>query len=298
MSFRWIPAFLLSLISCGDGIVGTEYRGDSLYTFEGIILTFLDEIPDEETTRVALGWSETSEVTFSLETLRLQNSVSTSVRFPSVFEVNVFYPPESILFETLEYDWALAYVLIYNDENRNKALDDGELIGGAPEQGLLFSRRELSAEQSPTGQRLPAGFHVIPMPLLCEPKPEIVGEDCNITLGSACETADDCGAGTCLRDVDGLYFPNGYCALLEANPEECIPEGGLVIDLGIDDRDIGWWGKACQSDANCRTDEGYACNLAIGVCAPKLPFWLVVDWDLGFERLCEEEEAIKTFGFE
>ena len=65
-------------------------------SFEGIILTFLDEIPDEETTRVALGWSESSEVTFDLETLRVQNSVSTTVRFPSIFEVNVFYPPESV----------------------------------------------------------------------------------------------------------------------------------------------------------------------------------------------------------
>ena len=96
----------------------------------------------------------------------------------------MFYPPESVLFETLEYDWALAYVLIYNDENRNQSLDDGELIGGAPEQGLLYSSRELSAEDSPTGQRLPAGFHVIPMPLLCEPKPEIEGQDCNVELGA------------------------------------------------------------------------------------------------------------------
>ena len=84
MTNRWMAMVLLTLTSCGDGIVGSPYRGDSLYSFEGIILTFLDEIPDEETTRVALGWSETSEATFDLETLRLQNSVSTSVRFPSI----------------------------------------------------------------------------------------------------------------------------------------------------------------------------------------------------------------------
>ena len=47
----------------------------------------------------------------------------------------MFYPPESVLFETLEYDWALAYILIYNDENRNQSLDEGELIGGAPSKG-------------------------------------------------------------------------------------------------------------------------------------------------------------------
>ena len=84
MSSRWMTSVLLLLISCGDGVVGTAYRGDSLFSFEGIILTFLDEIPDEETTRVALGWSESSEVTFDLETLRVQNSVSTTVRFPSI----------------------------------------------------------------------------------------------------------------------------------------------------------------------------------------------------------------------
>ena len=64
MTNRWMAMVLLTLTSCGDGIVGAPYRGDSLFSFEGIILTFLDEIPDEETTRVALGWSETSEVTF------------------------------------------------------------------------------------------------------------------------------------------------------------------------------------------------------------------------------------------
>jgi hypothetical protein len=278
---------LLTLVGCGDSLVGTEYRGEPLFSFEGIILTFLDEIPDEETTRVALGWSESSDVSFDLDYLKIENSASTSVRFPSIFEVNIFYPPQRSLFEELDSKWALAYILIYSDENQNQTLDEGELIGGAPEQGLLYSEQELSAEESPTGQRLPAGFHIIPLPLSCEPKPVVEGQDCNVPLGAACETNVDCGTGTCLREVDGLYFPEGYCALLEDNPEACVPEGGLVIDLGIDDQDIGWWGKACQSDPDCRVDQGYACNLAIGVCAPKLPFWLVVDWDLEFESLCE-----------
>ena len=280
-------ALLLLLSSCGDGLVGTEYRGEAIFSFEGIILNFIDEIPDEETTRVALGWSKSSDVSFDLANLKLQDSLSASVRFPSIFEVNVFYPPEPSLFDGLEEEWALAYVLIYNDENRNQSLDDGEVIGGAPEQALLYSRTELSAQASPTGQRLPSGFHLIPMPLACEPKPVVEGQDCNVPLGAACESNAECGEGTCLQEVDGVYFPDGYCALLEDNPQACIPAGGLVIDLGINDQDIGWWGKACQSDPDCRVEEGYACNLAIGVCAPKLPFWLVVDWDLVFEPLCE-----------
>ncbi len=280
-------SLIWATLSCGDGLVGAEYRGTPLFSFDGIILTFLDDIPDEETTLVALGWSMSSNVSFDVSQLEIQNSASTSVRFPSIFEVNIFYPPSNGIFSESGAEWSLAYVLVYSDENRNKLLDEGELIGGAPEQGLLYSRGDLNAEDSPTGQPLPAGFHIVPMPLLCEPKPVINGQDCNVPLGAACEVDNDCGAGTCLKEVDGLYFPDGYCALLEDNPEACIPEGGLVIDLGIDDRDIGWWGKACQSDPDCRTDEGYACNLAIGVCAPKLPFWLVVDWDLEFESLCE-----------
>jgi len=283
-----IVAFGLSLsLSCGDGLVNTEYRGSPLFSFEGIILTFLEEIPDDATTRVALGWSRTLPVTFDLTNLDIQNSVSTSVRFPSIFEVNVFYPPGDSVLVALGEPWALAYVLIYQDENRNGQLDEGELIGGAPEQGLLYAQRELDAESSPTGQMLPPGFHIVPMPLACEPKPVVEGTDCNVPLGEACDSSADCGSGTCLQDVDGVYFPDGYCALLEDNQDGCVPEGGLVIDLGIDDRDVGWWGKACQSDANCRINEGYACNQAIGVCAPKLPFWLVVEWDLQLEPLCE-----------
>ena len=286
-------ALLSVLVACGDGIVGTEYRGEPLYSFEGIILTFMDEVPEEEITRVALGWNKSSELNFDLGNLQLQDSLSATVRFPSIFEVNVFYPPETELFDGLEGEWALAYVLIYSDDNRNERLDEGELIGGAPEQALLYSRTELEAQESPTGQPLPAGYHIIPLPLTCEPKPIVDGQDCNVPLGEACESDVDCGAGTCILEVDGVSFPDGYCALLEDNPEGCVPEGGLVIDLGIDDQTVGWWGLACQSDPDCRLDEGYACNLAMGVCAPKLPFWLVIDWDLGFEPLCEEDGALK-----
>ena len=63
-------------------VVGTAYRGDSLFSFEGIILTFLDEIPDEETTRVALGWSESAEVTFDLETCGFKTLCRRRYAFP------------------------------------------------------------------------------------------------------------------------------------------------------------------------------------------------------------------------
>ena len=278
----------LFALSCGSALVDTHYRGEPLFHFEGIIFSVLEDIPEEGKTKVALGWSRTEPDHFDLNQITIQDSLSAHVRFPSVFEINIFYPPESAYLETLDTQWALAYLLVFEDHNDNGELDEDEFIGGAPDQALIYTPETLEAESSPTGQLLPEGFHLVPMPMPCEFLPDITGQDCGVDLGTACQTSSDCGVGTCLREIDGLDFPDGYCSLqIDWSANGCIPAGGIEIDVGIHESD-GWWAKRCHSNDECRVDEGYACDLGAGACLPKFPVWLVIERDLDFASFCHD----------
>ncbi len=288
---RLIVILMFLAASCGSPLVDGTYRGEPLFHFEGIIFSVLEDIPEEGKTKVALGWSRTEPDHFDLDLLSIQDSLSTHVRFPSVFEINVFYPPEPSFLDSLDTPWALAYLLVFEDHNGNGDLDDDEFIGGAPEQALLYAPNHLAPNASPTGQLLPAGFHLVPMPMPCESLPDLSGQDCGVELGRSCTSSTDCGSGTCLREMDGLEFPGGYCSLaIDFSPSGCIPHGGIEIFVGIHYTEEAWWAKGCISNDDCRVDEGYWCDLAAGACLPKFPVWLVIERDLDFPAFCDPEE--------
>ncbi len=285
-----IMIFAFLTASCGSPLVDSSYRGEPLYHFEGIIFSVLEDIPEEGKTKVALGWSRTEPDRFDLDLVTIQDSVSTHVRFPSVFEINVFYPPDPSFLSSLDTPWALAYLLVFEDHNDNGDLDEGEFIGGAPEQALIYTPTDLEARDSPTGQFLPAGFHLVPMPMPCELMPSVEGEDCGVQVGRPCTTNADCGVGTCLREMDGIEFPGGYCSMpADFSPDGCIPDGGIEMYVGIDDNEQAWWARSCESNEDCRMDEGYWCDLAAGACVPKFPVWLVIERDLDFPAFCDPD---------
>ena len=82
-------------------------------------------------------------------------------------------------------------------------------------------------------------------------------------FGEACEQHSDCegypGERRCLRDVLGLInSPEGYCSACcdEPGPDVCAPGIDCVGDTGVYLICI----MHCNSDADCRTEDGYICR--------------------------------------
>ena len=295
---------ILSLLSCGDPLATGEYLGEPLFSFEGIIVSILDDLPEENSVRVALGWARGGTEPTDVNELVEQDSVSVQVRFPSAFEVNIFYPPLEDFLEDTSQAYGLAYLLVYEDRDGDEHFDADEIIGGAPAQVVVYAARDLEPEESPTKRSLPEGFHLLPVPAPCIPfEDEPFAESCSIPVGAACESDADCAGGTCLGELAGTEFPGGYCSLRE-DRLNCVPQDSItwplydelgdpddMIENGDgDDLEHWWWFKRCNSSEDCRQEEGYTCNLGWGACTPKVPAWLVIGDELSMPEVCWEQD--------
>ena len=82
-------------------------------------------------------------------------------------------------------------------------------------------------------------------------------------VGGACAApADCCNPGglttNCLTDVATiLVFPAGYCTAMCVEPGTCGTDSECVDFLSL----IQYCMKKCSSSSDCRTDEGYICDL-------------------------------------
>ncbi|MEW5739369.1 MAG: hypothetical protein AB1938_10610 [Myxococcota bacterium] len=78
---------------------------------------------------------------------------------------------------------------------------------------------------------------------------------CGPTIGDACATDKDCGAGVCLiKD----YAPSGACSLACVVGGAPCPAGTLCVKDAIMANQPGCM-KACKRQADCRDE--YVCNL-------------------------------------
>lgn len=82
-----------------------------------------------------------------------------------------------------------------------------------------------------------------------------------LAVGTACRTDLECGLGrVCLRD--GTHQPGGYCSKGCSASTPCPPGASCALLRDGAERCV----RTCAVDADCRTDEGYACRS--GVCEP------------------------------
>jgi len=109
---------------------------------------------------------------------------------------------------------------------------------------------------------------------------------CDAPLGAPCASDAACGEGVCLLRSNGESFPGGYCALPVASAS-CTPRDGRAIawDFTSDDADTHWF-RACTSDADCRTAEGYLCDAWLEVCLPTSPVALELGPDYRPPAIC------------
>src|SRR5688500_893192 len=83
-------------------------------------------------------------------------------------------------------------------------------------------------------------------------------------LGEACTAGEDPAASTCSEGLMCLGSPGGYCAAMTFAAEPC-PEGAVHAQ-SIRAGELCL--KACESDSDCRRDEGYLCDTTWHACTP------------------------------
>lgn len=266
------------LAACGAPLLPEGFRGAPILQFEGLIFQGLGAEPDDSPLRAALFWTIEDRVSDRPADLVEQTSLEVAVRFPATFTVNVFDVPRDPRLAGGDSAYELGRLLVYSDLDRNHAMDEGELRGGAPLNVFLYLADPLPAERSPTLRPLGAGLHIVALPQPCSAELAMtstaVAEDCGVPLGASCEEDADCGdGGYCDRDM-----PGGYCVLFESTG--CFPTGAAPIRQNYEvfggGSELGYL-KGCSSSGECREAEGYSCADWASACMPNTPVLISVD---------------------
>ncbi len=276
-------------LGCGDGLVERGFRGDPLFSFEGLV-TFWGLFQGVDEFRASVFWSKTGEPTLELQELQEHTSASITVEFPAAFEMRLFQPPNLV---DRVRPYTLGMILAYEDGNQSSTFDAGEFAGGASGAVLFYTERELSAEESPAGIPIPQGYSLATLPLPCHVGPPPFSQlpqqnSCGVPLGAACTQDQDCGAeGRCMTEARG-----GYCVMPQS--VDCVPENGLLDSPLVETSTTGEfgelvWYRGCRNDQDCRVEDGHGCELGWWICFPKQPLQIEIGWGegLGVSRLCD-----------
>jgi len=180
---------------CGDPLVGVDYSGTPLLSFEGQIRT-IDDLPASSAPlRLSVFYSPQGRTDAPAAALVEDRTVSVAVGFPSTFRVNVFQPPPaSWLVEGSGF--AIASILVYEDTDRAGHFVPGRsrVLGGSLDRAVLYAPAPLPAKQSPTDAPLSAGMALVVLPQPCGATLDYTegSEDCGVPLGAACKQDSDC----------------------------------------------------------------------------------------------------------
>ena len=309
---RWFKSGLIALsvsavTSCGEPLTQPSYRGESLFSFTGQIAA-QGTFPQAQRIRLSIFWMPDGGQTDPSKWVE-QASASVDISFPSAFEVKVFQRPER---DAFFYDQALGRLMLYDDANNNGRKDLEEpFVGSAPNQGVVYTDDPLDFDENQTGVALPGGFALIHYPLRCHTRLDKARDVvCQVPIGAACETSDDCcpdGSDctrfgvACLNNLVGQHpFPGGYCTArgvqfvctsLKDNPDAVGVESRLVrmsLVQGAAELVL----KTCLSDTECR--DGYVCEPAY-LCLPKTVL-LRMSQEYDIEPICESADESIPFG--
>jgi hypothetical protein len=197
------------------------------------------------------------------------------------FELKLFDEPRAEYFFTTPSGarYGAAWIGAYQDANGNGRKDAAEpIIGSSMARVLIRAPQALRAEDSPTGAPLPAGWHIVSMPLDCPrparpPPPDgsspvpVADEDCGVPLGAICKNDTECGVGICLHDFIGPW-PNGTCAIPEPPLNGCRQRGSVLVDDPSASEAKKYWLKSCEETADCGRGEPYQCDQRKRACMP------------------------------
>ncbi len=88
--------------------------------------------------------------------------------------------------------------------------------------------------------------------------PALLLAACAPEIGDPCTTSVDCSVQG-ERECD-LTQPGGYCTVRHCDPDGC-PDGTLCVQWRPEPPRSAesWCMQPCESDADCRASEGYAC---------------------------------------
>jgi hypothetical protein len=265
--------------ACGEPLLPEGFRGEPILQFEGLILQGISTDPLKEELSAAIFWSIEDGVGDHPRDLVEQTSIEVGVRFPAVFTINVFDIPRDPRLAAGDPAYELGRLLVYSDLDRDGAMSEGELRGGAPLNAFLYLAEDLPADRSPTVRPLDAGFHIVDAPQPCDVglahTSTAPGEDCGVPLGAACGDDGDCGrGGYCDR-----MQPGGYCVLFESTG--CAPAGAAPAlqqyeTFGGPEQGFAYL-AGCERSSECREAEGYECAAWASACMPVLPVLIAVD---------------------
>jgi len=256
---------LLALGACGDALTPEGYRGEELFSVKGQVVQFQNLQPGSAALRIGVFWVPDGRVeAVDLDMLVEQRSASVEVAFPATFDVRIFQPPSpEMLVASGEY--GIGLLLVYEDRDGNGRFTPGltpsELVGGSDDTAVIYAPRALDAARSPTWRALEPGFQRSNVGLLCFGP---IDQTCDLPYGAACTDDFDCGfgEGICVTRAAGYTFDGGYCTAplggvcdAPSLPRLATESSGLLL-------------AACASDADCRVEEGYACDTASGGCLP------------------------------
>ncbi len=115
---RWLC--LLTLLTCGDPVVEKGFRGEPRFSFTGEVATANSETTFEHALRAAVFWSVDGDTSLGAKLVE-HSAISVAVRFPGLFEVNVFERPLDLAWAEPEADIRVGLVLVYEDLNGDGA---------------------------------------------------------------------------------------------------------------------------------------------------------------------------------
>lgn len=290
----------LVLTTCGDPLVGEDYRGEPLFRFSGQIGFYDSSSKTEYNPRLSIFWSKTGDTQVDIDELIEQPSASVNVSFPAEFEVLVFSPPEKK--HMVNDAYGLALILIYNDVDKNgwfNPQNEGEMIiGGSPDRILLYAPSRIDAAQSPVSIALPKGFSVLWLPVQCEPDDRVNGDgtsSCSHQIGAACSVDEDCGeGGVCLLELQNEIYPNGYCSRRE-DDSACVASSStvnayenLTMRGCVEDEDCPREGETCYRTEDMQYDQ---CNVCWPSAISPPQFLSCFRMGMGSEENCPDESG-------
>jgi hypothetical protein len=137
--------------------------------------------------------------------------------------------------------------------------DDGALQVDVLE--LLFDCPPDAATTRPSGvgSKCPAGGKC-EGDLACDPASNKCAPSAANKIGTACTSTVDCGSDSrsACQNEAGDGYPGGYCGMEPCNDLDVCPPGATCVAIGGESPACF---KACSTDADCRTAEGYVCQL-------------------------------------
>lgn len=267
--------------ACGDTLVDGAYSGTPRFTLQGKVMGDSDNVnADQLQVDVSVFWLPAGPS--RADNMVQQPGTARRSEYFRTFEMNLFDEPGAeFLFTTRSgARYGIARLGAYKDTDGNGRKDASEpFVGYSHKKVLIRAPRDLSAEDSPTGAPLKAGWHIVSTPLSCpasamppgsvpppsRPVPVPEG-DCGVPLGASCRNDTDCGGGVCVHDYAGPWM-EGACLIPEPPPNGCRQRGSVLLsDPEIPDK--AYWILACQETADCGRALPYQCDQQLRGCMP------------------------------